>query len=175
MCVCFYKQKCKLSMYTALLHFTVYCDCYSKSVDLDVSSFLIALCGSSTVSLSVDTWIIADVFHNCKQHCSVIPTSSCISNRMQWCPRNLGIHFFEMPDVMVMFWWLSEHLSQTKTSFCFPTVWKSVKRFALGWQLWSMGGSGVLAASNIWKIGNKNNCFGIAPTEKACIYFFVSV
>lgn len=38
-----------------------------------------------------------------------------------------------------------------------------------------MGGSGVLAVSNIWKIGNKDSFFGIPYTEKSCIYSFVGV
>lgn len=38
-----------------------------------------------------------------------------------------------------------------------------------------MGGSGVLAVFNIWKIGNKDNFFGIPCNEKLCIYSFVNV
>ena len=38
-----------------------------------------------------------------------------------------------------------------------------------------MGGSDVLAVFNIWKIGNKDNFFGIPHNEKLCIYSFVNV
>lgn len=37
-----------------------------------------------------------------------------------------------------------------------------------------MASSGALVASNIWKIGNEDDFFGIVP-EKACIYLFVCV
>lgn len=53
----------------------------------------------------------------------------------------------EMLDVMMIF---RDHLSKAKPFvFLFSTVWKNVKLFVLGWQLWSMGDLGVLAVFSI--------------------------
>lgn len=85
-------KKCKLSTYAALFHLTVYCEHYSKSVVISYSWIVFHII-YVTASFFVDTWIVFNFSHSYKPHCSesVMSASSCIYQRMQLCPRELGM------------------------------------------------------------------------------------